>query len=72
MMMMVMMMMMMMLCYEKGQLPFACDEGGGGGGRNYKPCMKHCLPVKNLKCIAKLWIFGIIRDKFIAVENCEN
>ena len=36
------------------------------------PCMKHCLRVKNLKCIAKLRIFGIIRDKFNAVENCEN
>jgi len=36
------------------------------------PCMKYCLPVKNLKCIAKLWIFGITCDKFKAVENCEN
>ena len=34
--------------------------------------MKYCLPLKNLKYIAKFCIFDNISDKFNTVEICEN
>jgi hypothetical protein len=41
-------------------------------GHNYIPCVPYCLPVKNLKCIVRAWIFmsyvtNLMQLKFVKI-----